>query len=398
VSSLSLWGYGVVLVGSLVLSLVLVPVALAVAVKFGVLDHPGPAKGHTKAVPYLGGAAIVVAFAAVVLVGNALDPPPSGLPQLAGFLGLGVLLALVGLVDDLRGGLSPLFRLVVEAGAGVAVWAMGSDAHLSGVPRPLDALISVIWVVGVTNAFNLLDNMDGLSAGTAVIAALSIFGIALLQQRYLVAALALALAGCATGFLRANFHPARIYMGDAGSLFLGFVLAVLLLKLRATAPTRVPVAVILAVPGVALFDTTLVVVSRLAHRRSPFAGGQDHTSHRLLRLGLSVRGAVMTIYLAGIVLGGSALLMSQLGSSARIVGVVGLLVAAAVVAVPLARVAVYGEGRRPGTAAETGKKGPVPTSREAPAPSDPRTGANGQADVATTHIPEQRDPRLQRRV
>ena len=209
-SSLPLWGYVVVLVGSLVMSLVLVPIALAVAVRFGVLDHPGPAKGHTKAVPYLGGAAIVVAFAAVVLVGNALDPPPSGLPQLAGFLGLGVLLALVGLVDDLRGGLSPLLRLAIETGAAVAVWAMGSDAHLAGVPGAVDALVSVIWVVGITNAFNLLDNMDGLSAGTAIIAALSIFGIALLQQRYLVAALLRsALAGCATGFLRANFHPAR---------------------------------------------------------------------------------------------------------------------------------------------------------------------------------------------
>jgi UDP-GlcNAc:undecaprenyl-phosphate GlcNAc-1-phosphate transferase len=371
----------VVLVGSLVLSLVLVPVALAVAVKFGVLDHPGPAKGHTKAVPYLGGAAIVVAFAAVVLVGNALDPPPSGLPQLAGFLGLGLLLALVGLVDDLLGGLSPLLRLVVEVGAGVAVWAMGSDAHLSGVPRPVDALVSVVWVVGVTNAFNLLDNMDGLSAGTAVIAALSIFGVALLQQRYLVAALALALAGCATGFLRANFHPARIYMGDAGSLFLGFVLAVLLLKLRATAPTRVPVAVILAIPGVAIFDTTLVVVSRLAHRRSPLAGGQDHTSHRLLRLGLSVRGAVMTIYVAGIVLGGSALLMSQLGSSARIVGVVGLLVAAAAAAVPLARVRVY-SGRPPrGRARNNGRESPAEDGAEAEESGSGETGT-AVSDVA----------------
>ena len=373
-SSLPLWGYGVVLVGSLVLSLVLVPVALAVAVRFGVLDHPGPAKGHTKAVPYLGGAAIVVAFAAVVLVGNAVDPPPSGLPQLAGFLGLGVLLALVGLVDDLRGGLSPWLRLVLEAGAAVAVWAMGSDAHLAGVPGAVDALVSVVWVVGVTNAFNLLDNMDGLSAGTAIIAALSIFGVAVLQHRYLVAALALALAGCATGFLRANFHPAKIYMGDAGSLFLGFVLAVLLLKLRATAPTRVPVAVILAVPGVALFDTTLVVVSRLAHWRSPFGGGQDHTSHRLVKMGLSVRGAVVTIYGAGVVLGGAALLMSQLGSSARIVGVIGLLLAAAVVAVPLARVPVYGERRRPGPARKIAGKSATTSTTGAEAPGNGKIG------------------------
>ena len=130
-------------------------------------------------------------------------------------------------------------------------------------------------------------------------------------------------------------------MGDAGSLFLGFVLAVLLLKLRGNAPTRVPVAVILAIPGVAIFDTTLVTVSRLAHRRSPFQGGQDHTSHRLVRLGMSIPVAVTTIYAAGVVLAGAALLMSQLGPSVRIAGVVGLLAIAGVAAVPLTRVPVY---------------------------------------------------------
>ncbi len=341
-SSLPLWGYAVVLVGSLALSLVLVPVALAVALRFGLLDHPGPAKSHSEAVPYLGGAAIVVSFALVVVVGNVADPPPSGLGQLAGFLGLGVLLAVVGLIDDLGKGLTPWLRLVFEAGAGVGVWWLGISPHLSGVPKPVDALITVVWVVGITNAFNLLDNMDGLSAGIALIAALAIFGVALLQHRYLVSALALALAGCAAGFLRANFHPAKIYMGDAGSLFLGFMLAVLLLKLRANAPTRVPVAVILAIPGVAIFDTTLVTMSRLAHHISPFQGGKDHTSHRLVKRGMSVPEAVTTIYAAGVVLAGAALLMSQLGPSVRIAGVVGLLVVAATVAVPLARVPVYG--------------------------------------------------------
>ena len=340
-SSLPLWGYAVVVVGSLALSLVLVPVAVAVALRFGLLDHPGPAKSHSEAVPYLGGAAIVVSFAVVVVVGNVVDPPPSGLGQLAGFLGLGVLLAVVGLIDDLGTGLSPWLRLVIEIGAGLGVWWLGISPHLAGVPRPIDALITVLWVVGITNAFNLLDNMDGLSAGIALIAALAIFGVSLLQHRYLVSALALALAGCAAGFLRANFHPAKIYMGDAGSLFLGFVLAVLLLKLRSNAPTRVPVAVLLAIPGVAIFDTTLVTVSRVAHRISPFQGGRDHTSHRLVRLGLSVPAAVTTIYAAGVVLGGAALLMAQLGPSVRIAGIVGLLAIAGIAAVPLARVPVY---------------------------------------------------------
>ena len=280
------------------LSLVLVPVALAVALRFGLFDHPGPAKSHTEAVPYLGGAAIVVSFALVVVVGNVVDPPPSGctssrLPRARGPARRG------GARGRPRQGPQPLAATCPRNRGRRRRVGLGHLPHLAGVPQPVNALITVVWVVGITNAFNLLDNMDGLSAGMAVIAALAIFGVALLQQRYLVSALALALAGCAAGFLRANFHPAKIYMGDAGSLFLGFVLAVLLLKLRGNAPTRVPVAVILAIPGVAIFDTTLVMVSRLAHRRSPFQGGQDHTSHRLVRLGMSVPVAVTTIYAAG---------------------------------------------------------------------------------------------------
>lgn len=340
-SSLPLWVYPLILLGSTALSLMLVPVAMSVAVRFHVLDHPGPAKSHSEAVPYLGGAAIVVSFSAVVLVGATLDPPPSGLPQLAGFLGLGMLLAIVGLLDDLAGGLSPWLRLMFETGAAVAVWSMGSSAHLAGVPAPLDAFISIAWIVGVTNAFNLLDNMDGLSAGTAAIACLAIFGVAALQHRYLVAALAIALAGCAVGFLRSNFHPAKIFMGDAGSLFLGFVVAVLLLKLRANAPTRVPVAVILAIPGVALFDTALVFITRLAHGASPFQGGRDHTSHRLVHVGLPVPFAVTVIYCADVALAGLAIGMSQLGDVVRIIGLLGIIGAAAAAAVPLGRVPVH---------------------------------------------------------
>jgi len=345
-SSLSAWWYPVILVASALLSTLLVPVAMSVALRFGFLDHPGPAKSHTEAVPYLGGAAIVVSFAAIVLVASAVKPPPSGYGQLAGFLGLGAALGVVGLVDDLRGGISPWLRLGFEAAAAVAVWGLGSSAHLAGVPRPLDALLSIVWVVGVTNAFNLLDNMDGLSAGTVVIASLAIFGIAALQHRYLVAALAVSLAGCAAGFLRSNFHPAKIYMGDAGSLFLGFVLAVLLLKLRGNAPTRVPVPVVLAIPGVALFDTALVTLTRLARHVSPFQGGQDHTSHRLVRLGLSVPAAVGVLYGVDIVLAGAAIGMSQLGDTVRIVGVVALVAAGCLAAVPLARAPVH-ERRQP---------------------------------------------------
>jgi UDP-GlcNAc:undecaprenyl-phosphate GlcNAc-1-phosphate transferase len=384
VSSLPFWGYAVVLVGSLFLSLVLTPVAISVAVRFRVLDHPGPAKAHVKAVPYLGGTAIVVSFTAVVLVAALLRPPPSGFPQLAGFLGLGVVLALVGLVDDVRGGLSPWLRLALEAGAGVAVWTMGYTAHLGGVPRALDAVVTVLWVTGVTNAFNLLDNMDGLSAGVSVIAASSIFGIAWLQHRYLVAALAVALAGCAAGFLRSNFHPARIYMGDAGSLFLGFMIAVLLLKLRANAPTRVEVGVILAVPGVALFDTTLVMVSRIAQKRNPFSGGQDHTSHRLVYLGLSVRTAVALTYAVGAALGGVAIAMTQV-PSARLFGVVALLSVAILAAVPLYGAPVY----KVAWAQAKGRKHPLlPTEESGARQADNSASDNGGPGDGAIQLPD----------
>ncbi len=369
-SSLPLWAYGIVLGASLILSGVLTPVALTVALRLHLFDQPGPAKAHGEAVPYLGGAAILVSFTIVTLAAAVLRPPPSGLAQLAGFLGLAVLLAIVGLIDDIRGGLSPWLRLGVEAAAGTAVWSMGYRAHLPGLPVALDAVLTVLWVVGVTNAFNLLDNMDGLSAGVTAIAALSIFGIAWLQDRYLVAALAIALAGCAGGFLRQNFHPARIYMGDAGSLFLGFMIAVLLLKLRSSAPTRVEVAVILAVPGIALFDTTLVIVSRAMHRRSPFSGGQDHTSHRLVYLGLSVRQAVTVTYVAGAALSGAAIVMLQLGSSARVIGVVGLLCAAVLAATALAQAPVYkvpwaqAKGRRAASPHVERAAGPPPAETD----------------------------------
>jgi len=390
VSSLPAWGYPAVLGAALLLSLVLTPVALRLAVRHRLLDHPGSAKAHAEAVPYLGGAAIVVSFSFVVLAATAIRPPPSGLPDLAAFLGLAVMLALLGLLDDTRGGLSPWLRLGLEALAGVAVWALGNDTQISALPNWLNAVLTVLWVVGITNSFNLLDNMDGLSAGVAAIASLSIFGVAAIQARYLVAALAIALAGCASGFLRANFHPAKIYMGDAGSLFLGFVISVLLLKLRSTPTQRVDVAAIVAIPGVAIFDTTLVMVSRLAHGRHPFVGGQDHASHRLVHLGLSIRQAVGTIYAAGILMGGAAIVIAHFGPSARIVGIIALLVATAVSAIPLARVQVY---KVPWSQAIERRSPKSPGAGLASSSCDrPGNGTEGQGVLLSTRSTHQRSP------
>ena len=264
-------------------------------------DHPGEHKGHTDPVPYLGGIAIVGVFASTVGIAAIVRPPVSGRGELLAILALAILLAVVGLCDDLRG-LSPIVRLIAEVGAGLAVWGIGAGVDLFG-PGVSDAVVTVVWVVGITNAFNLLDNMDGLSSGVAAIAAGSIFVIAASNGQFLVAALAIGLAGCALGFLRHNFHPATIYMGDAGVLFLGFVLAYLGLKLRFDAPTDITFLVPVVVMGVAIFDTTLVTVTRLWRGVSPFQAGRDHTSHRLVRMGMPVPAAVALIYTAGVCLG-----------------------------------------------------------------------------------------------
>jgi UDP-GlcNAc:undecaprenyl-phosphate GlcNAc-1-phosphate transferase len=338
------FSYTSIFLASAALSLILTPVAMAWAMRHGSLDRPGGHKGHAQPVPYLGGLAIAASFAVAVVVGGALSRPESGLDELLLVVGLALALSVVGLIDDLRG-LGAVVRLVAEAAAAVALWAGAERVDLfSG--DVLDLVLTVVWVVGITNAFNLLDNMDGLSAGVAAIAAGWLFVIAAANGQFLVASLAAGLAGCALGFLRSNFHPARIYMGDAGSLFLGFLLAYLGLKLRFDGPTSATFLVPIVVLGVAVFDTTMVSISRLLHHRSPFQGGRDHTSHRLVKVGIPVPAAVSLIYLAAIALGWLALVMSRIDRQSAYL-LAGLIATVSVFAgLLLGHVPVYESSRR----------------------------------------------------
>jgi UDP-GlcNAc:undecaprenyl-phosphate GlcNAc-1-phosphate transferase len=295
---------------TLALTLILTPLALRYALRRSILDHPGEIKAQSSPIPYLGGAAILLAFVAVIVAATILRPPTSGSSELAVILVLACVLGAMGLVDDLRG-LSPWLRLAVEVGAGVVVWATPAAAS-TFENDAVNLVVTVGWIVAVTNAFNLLDNMDGLSAGVAAIASLFVFALAADNGQFLVATLAIALAGCASGFLRSNFHPARIYMGDAGALFIGFLLAVLSMKLEFLDAPRVPaLGVPILLLGVPLFDTTLVTVNRLLHGRSPLAGGRDHTSHRLVFVGIPVPVAVSLIYLGAASLGCLAVVLSR---------------------------------------------------------------------------------------
>jgi UDP-GlcNAc:undecaprenyl-phosphate/decaprenyl-phosphate GlcNAc-1-phosphate transferase len=337
--------YGTVGVASLMLTLVLTPVALRTATKLGWLDHPGGHKGQREATPYLGGAAVAIAFSGAVMIAAVLARPPGGVGELAAILVTAAALAVVGLIDDLRH-LGPWTRVAFELAAGLVVWRSGIGVRLTDQPV-IDAILTVAWVVAVVNAFNLLDNMDGLSAGVAALAALTFFVLAILNGQVLVATLAIALAGGTAGFLRHNFHPARIYLGDAGSMFIGFILAAIGVKLRFPDMPRDVAALIPVVAlGVAVLDTGLVTTTRLLHRRNPFDGGRDHISHRLVFLGLPVHVAVGVIYAGALSTGWLAIVLSQStrGPAWMLAGFV--FVSLLTVGVLLARVPVYETSRR----------------------------------------------------
>ena len=303
------WLYLGAFSASLVMAFGFTPLALRFAKRKEILDHPGDYKKQESAVPYLGGLAIVLSFAIVVLAGALVRPLQTFSLQIPLILGCALGLSLVGLLDDLKN-VNPALRFLIEVGAAVALFFAGVQVQITGATW-LNVLITVLWIVGVTNAFNLLDNMDGLSAGVATIASLFFFIISAANGQVLVAALSLALAGCSLGFLRHNIHPAKIYMGDAGSLFLGFMLSVIGLKLQFQGPVQVTFVVPILILGIPIFDTILVVTTRLAHKINPFLGGRDHTSHRIVFVGVPVPAAVALIYTGAVCLGWLALCVSR---------------------------------------------------------------------------------------
>lgn len=345
-ADLALWAYPAIVAFAGVLSWLLVPVAMKVAIRKQIVDRPGGYKSQESPVPYLGGVAIVVSFALVVMAAAIIRPPVSGLSELAVILGGATVLATMGLIDDLRG-LNPFLRLAVAFTAGSALIGFGDlTVRLFDSGGPIDVAVTLLWVAGMTNAFNLMDNMDGLSAGVGTIAALALALIAAVNGQFLVAALSAALTGCAMGFLRHNFHPARVYMGDAGSLFIGFMLAVLALKLRFDAPRQVTAFVPIVVLALPILDTATVTVTRVRHGRNVLAGGRDHLSHRLVFLGLSVPHAVKTLYAVAFALGWAGLIISRVdvGTAYLLLGL--LAIGLSTAGFLLGRVPVYSNSKQ----------------------------------------------------
>jgi UDP-GlcNAc:undecaprenyl-phosphate GlcNAc-1-phosphate transferase len=277
-------------------SLGLTPLSRQIAMRLGVVDAPNHRKIHKDRKPLMGGLAIFLAFALALL----LFSPQRYLAQFGAVVFGATLLCITGLVDD-RYNLAPRTRFIVMIAAACVLIAAGIHVNFFNTPL-LDYPITIFWVVAMTNALNFLDNMDGLSAGMASIGAAFFMLIALSQGLTLVSIMAAALLGSAVGFLIHNFNPASTFMGDMGALVIGFVLATLAMKLdfwaiplteQGIRPTLLIPALPLLMP---IFDINLVIFTRLSERRSPMQAGKDHTSHRLMTLGLNQRQTLLVMY------------------------------------------------------------------------------------------------------
>jgi UDP-GlcNAc:undecaprenyl-phosphate GlcNAc-1-phosphate transferase len=320
------------------LSYILVPIMKKLAFRYNVLDHPGYHKTHLNVYPLLGGGAIYAAFMIVILAGvvfmgmlklegfsgfpeyrkyllNQMPVFIVALPRLFGLLIGGTVIFILGLIDDVRGvGFSYKLKFAIQGIAAVILVLSGIRIEFLSYGF-LNMLVTILWVVGITNSFNLLDNMDGLSSGVALIISV-ILGILTIQQgQYFSALLLLTLAGSIIGFLRYNFHPSSIFMGDAGSLFIGYTLAALTVSnsyVTTRSVSQLPIVIPVLVLGVPLFDTFSVMVIRWREHRPLFVGDNCHFSHRLVELGMSVRQTVIFIYLVTLCVGLSAILISEL--------------------------------------------------------------------------------------
>jgi UDP-GlcNAc:undecaprenyl-phosphate GlcNAc-1-phosphate transferase len=285
----------------------------------GITDRPNARKSHTRPVPYLGG----VAIAAGTLIPAALLAPQRG--QVAVIILAGAAVALVGLADDCKS-LPPTIRLLAEGIAATAV-VCGGHVHLFGTA--LDAAIAIAWIVVVTNSFNLLDNMDGAAATVACVSSSFLAAIAYATGEAGIALLLLALTAGCLGFLIHNWPPARMFMGDAGSLFIGFTISAA--ALRIDVPCRPParIAELVLVTFVATVDTGLVLISRRRAGRSFLVGGTDHAAHRLRRLGLSAQTVSLALCVSAALSCMGGLLLATRCSSVHGTGTLAVTIAAA---------------------------------------------------------------------
>ncbi|TYO94796.1 MraY family glycosyltransferase [Desulfallas thermosapovorans] len=343
------------LVLALVLGYLVTPGVRVLAVKAGALDHPDPRKVHNGVMPRMGGLAVYLAFVPGVLLLRYLFP--GAVLPVWGLIAGATVMLLVGVLDDIRG-ISPRVKLLGQVVAALVVIAFDIQIHyitnpLTGQMLFLGLLsipITVFWVVAVTNAVNLIDGLDGLAGGVSCIAALTMAAVAWTQGHIFgvggmpeMIMLALVLVAAVTGFLKHNFHPATIFLGDSGSLFLGFTLAVMSIMSLTKSATAVSVIIPLVILGVPLLDTFFAVIRRYNKHKPIFQPDREHLHHQLMAMGLSHRQTVLVIYAISAFLGLTAVVLNLVSGDHALV----MLVILAMVLIYLAdRVGVLGFSHR----------------------------------------------------
>ncbi len=320
-----------------------VPLAIRLAWRTGIVDHPGGGyKRHARSTPYLGGLAILIGvLVAMLVVGPRAD-------QTLVIAGGAIAICAIGTIDDWRP-IPPAPRLLVQAGVGVALWVADAGWH-SELPGGVDLVLTVAWVVVATNAFNLIDNLDGTATAAAAASAIGVGAIALTSDGAAWSAvIAAAMLGACLGFLPANLaSPSRIFLGDGGSTLLGFLIAIGTMGAFAREPSPAECAVALLLIGVPLVDVAVATVSRRRIGRPVLTGGRDHLTHRMHeRLG-SARTVAAGIGLAQLALCGIAVAAASLGTTA-------MLLATAAFGVAVATVVVLNTGPEPGKVRQTGR-------------------------------------------
>jgi UDP-GlcNAc:undecaprenyl-phosphate GlcNAc-1-phosphate transferase len=320
-------------------TLAIVPAVMRLAARAGAIDRPGPRRVHREPVPTMGGLAIAIAFLAVAWLARLISAPAASLDPrpLLGLTLASVPVLMLGIADDTRG-VSPHVKLAVQACAAIVLAQFGFGVPLLTSPFGgtiasgwLNVPLTVVWVIAVINAINLIDGLDGLAAGVVTIAAATMWWTGRAHADFYVMFLCALLIGGALGFLRWNFPPARLFMGDTGSHFLGLVLAAAALLENRKGTAAVTLLFPLVALGVPLLDSVLAFVRRLVRGRPVFSADVGHVHHRLLRLGLSPRGALFLLWGLCALCGAAAVALSALprGTALRATAVLAVLLLAA---------------------------------------------------------------------
>lgn len=327
---LFLYGFG--FVAALVLVILLTPFVIRLAHLIGAVDHPNERKVHTKIMPRLGGLAIFLAFAGgFVAISPVFGLIDTGMKAntVWGILIGGAIVVLTGVLDD-RYDLKPKYKLLGIIAAALVVVAFGMKVEFINLPIVgsghvladwLSIPITIFWIVGVTNAINLIDGLDGLAAGVSAISVGTILVLAVMMGNVTVILLCAVLLGCILGFLFFNFHPAKIFMGDSGALFLGFAIATLSI-LGFKQATLVSFVIPLFIIAVPFSDTIFAIIRRKLNRKPWNAADKNHLHHCLMRLGLSHRQTVLAIYGLSLVFGLLAILLSQAAQWVTVLAVI----------------------------------------------------------------------------